>query len=459
MTQFYLESWLKGIIEGNLNKDEEFRRFSGKDSIHSIDRSDVDTYRDFQLQRTLQYAYKKSHFYREQFDSKGLKPVDISGFKDLTKFPLTEPRRLSQSPYRFLCTSQAAVARPCIFVTSGTTGPQKEIFWSHWDLERITDFMAAGIGTVATREDTVQILLLDGRPNSQADLLRRGVAKLGARPVVSGAERSAEEQLRILDTFQSTVVFGYTSQLYRISKELQAFCDLGSKGVKVLFLAGEYLPQARRRELETIWNCRIRTHYGLTEMGLGVAVECDAGNGYHFNEADLLLEIIDPGTGERVNPGDEGELVFTTLTREAMPLIRYRTHDLSRQIEEPCPCGANSLLKIDTVRKRLESIVTLGNGMEMYPTLFDDLLFSIADIIEYRVKLLRYGDKDRLDFTIETRRASEDLLAEINRKLRSEPIIAKNRASGSMIEPQVELVGMGILKTADRAKKMIVDCR
>ena len=260
MAPFYLESWLRGIIEENFHTDSEFRRFSGKSRIHPITRSDVEAYRDFHLNRTLQYAYQNSYFYRKQFDSKGLKPSDIAGFEDLKKLPLTEPRHLAHSPYRFLCTSQAAVARPCIFVTSGTTGPKKEVFWSKWDLERITDFMAAGIGTVATRDDIVQILLPDGRPNSQADLLRKGVAKLGAKPIVSGGDRSALEQLRVLDTFHSTVVFGYTSQLYRISKELQPDCDLKSRGVKFLFLAGEYLPVARRRELETIWNCRVRTH-------------------------------------------------------------------------------------------------------------------------------------------------------------------------------------------------------
>jgi len=459
MPAFYLESWLHDIIEYNLKTDERFRRFSGSPPTGPLTRSHVETYRDFHLQHMLHYTHANSHFYRELFDSNRLKPADITGFKDLVKFPLTEPRHLAQHPYRFLCTSQAEVARPCIFITSGTTGPRKEVFWSQRDLDGITDFMAAGIGTVATADDTVQILLLDGRPNSQADLLCQGVHKFGARAVVSGAEADAEKQLEILSKSRSTVLFGYTGQLYRISKELQAGHDLRSKGVKVLFLAGEYLPEARRRELEAIWNCKVHTHYGLTEMGLGVAVECDAGDGYHFNEADLLLEIIDPGTGERVEPGEEGELVFTTLTREAMPLIRYRTHDLSRLIEGPCPCGAAGLLKFGAVRKRLESIVTLQNGAVMYPTLFDDLLFSIEGIIDYRVRLQRDENRDRLNFEIETARGGEDLMAEINRTLQSAPVIESNRYNGSMSEPRVELVRLGTFKTADRAKKMIVDCR
>jgi phenylacetate-CoA ligase len=455
----YLESWLHGIIEDNLNADSAFRRFLGKDRLHHATRADVEAYSDFQLHRTLQYAFEKSDFYREQFEKNRLKPADISGFKDLVKFPLTEPDHLAQFPYRFLCTSQADVVRPCIFVTSGTTGPQKQVFWTQYDLENITDFMAAGISSVASRDDTIQILLLDGRPNSQADLLCQGVKKMGAHPVVTGVQPGAQEQLRILEDVHSTVVFGYASQLYRISKELQLKNKLQSKGVRILFLAGEYLPVSRRRELEAIWNCSVHTHYGLTEMGLGVAIECNARNGYHFNEADLLLEIIDPHTGERVKQGDEGELVFTTLTREAMPLIRYRTHDISRVLPQPCPCGATSLLKIDAVRKRLESIVTLGNGAEMYPALFDDLLFDIPDVIDYEVKFQRHEEKDRLDFKIEIARERRSILMEIDRKLCSSPLIAENTADGNMSVPQVELVPMGTLKTADRAKKMIVEIR
>ena len=459
VSAIYLESWLHSIIEGNLHADSGFRRFLGRDRLHHATRADVEAYRDFQLQRTLQYAFEKSNFYREQFDKNRLKPADISGFDDLVKFPLTEPGLLAQFPYRFLCTSQADVVRPCIFVTSGTTGPQKQVFWTQYDIENITDFMAAGIRSVASRNDTVQILLLDGRPNSQADLLYRGVKKMGAKPVVTGVQPGAQEQLRILEDAHSTVLFGYTGQLYRISKELQPKNRLRAKGVRVLFLAGEYLPTARRRELETIWNCRVHTHYGLTEMGLGVAIECSARNGYHFNEADLLLEIIDPRTAERVKPGEEGELVFTTLTREAMPLIRYRTHDISRLLPGSCSCGATSLLKIDAVRKRLESIVTLGNGAEMYPALFDDLLFSIPDVIDYEVKFLRHEKKDRLDFKIEIARERRNILMEIDRKIRSSPAIAENTADGNMSPPQVELVSMGALATAGRAKKMIVEIR
>jgi phenylacetate-CoA ligase len=455
----YIEYWLHKILKTLFKSDAAYRHFTRKNSLDRIARADVETYQIYRLRRILQYAYENSSFYLELFRSAGLKPEDIRNPGDLPKLPLTEPRHLSEVPYRFLCTSQAEIARPYTFVTSGTTGPQKKVFWTSGDLERIIDFMAAGIGTVATKKDVVQIILPDGRPNSQAELLYKGVKKFGATPVVSDVDLDARGFLSAIEQFHSTVIFGYTRSLFRLSKELQLQKDVSGKGIKILFLAAEYLPDAMRNDLEQIWNCRVHTHYGLTEMGLGVAVECSAMNGYHFNEADLLVEIINPRTGEPAGKGEEGELVFTTLNNEAMPLIRYRTHDISRLIEESCPCGAATLLKIDKVKKRLESIIAIGDGYEMYPALFDDVLFEVPGLIDYQVLVTGEGNRDRLDFKIEMIEEREDRISEIKLKLLSAPIIAKNIAAGKMVEPRIETVAWGALKTVGRAKKMIVDRR
>jgi phenylacetate-coenzyme A ligase PaaK-like adenylate-forming protein len=185
-------------------------------------------------------------------------------------------------------------------------------------------------------------------------------------------------------------------------------------------------------------------------MGLGVAVECDAHDGYHFNEADLLLEVIDPVTGNPVEAGHQGELVFTTLTRKAMPLIRYRTHDISRIIQEPCPCGASTLLRIDQVKKRLESIVHLSSGEEIYPALIDDALSGIPGILDYRVTLSRKKDRDCLEFDIELAEHNPELPAEIESKLKR------------LMKPadlKLELLPEGALKSTGTAKRMIIDRR
>jgi phenylacetate-CoA ligase len=454
-----LESWIHSVIQLNWQNDAEFRHFTCKDPLDIPARSDVEAYQLFRLNRALRRCRDNSSFYRELFRTACAPAEDIRDLHDLAKFPFTEPCYLSESPYRFLCTSQAEIARPYAFITSGTTGPQKKIFWTQNDLDRITSFMSAGIGTVASPGDNVLILLPDGKPNSQADLLRQGVLKLGATPFVAGAELTANEFLAAVDASRCKVIFGYTRKIFRLSKELEIQHDLRKKGVEVLFLAAEYLPQGMRQQLKRIWNCDIRTHYGLTEMGLGVAVECEAQNGYHFNEADLLLEVVNPKTGNPQPAGEEGELVFTTLNREAMPLIRYRTHDLSRLILEPCPCCQGSLLKIDVIRKRLESIATIGGADEIYPALFDDALFEIPGLMDYVVMVTQKSGLDHLAFKIEMAAEQTGMIAEIRRKLLSTPVIAKNLAIQKMVEPGIELVRCGGLQSVGRAKKMIVDRR
>ena len=319
--------------------------------------------------------------------------------------------------------------------------------------------MSAGIGTVANPGDTVLILLPDGKPNSQADLLRQGVLKLGATPVVAGPDLTAAELLAAIEKSGCRVIFGYTRKMFRLSKELERRHDLREKGVEVLFLAAEYLPHGMRRQLRRIWDCDIRTHYGLTEMGLGVAVECEAQDGYHFNEADLLLEVVHPETGAPVPAGQEGELVFTTLAREAMPLIRYRTHDLSRLIHQPCPCGQRSLLKIDTVKKRLESTAVIGDGDEIYPALFDDALFEAPGLVDYQVVVTQENGKDHLHFRVEMIPEQAESISEIGKILTSFPLIEKNLSGKSMSRPGIELVPYGGLQSVGRAKKMIIDRR
>lgn len=443
----YMEEWLHRIIR------------AGFGAAGKIGRADIDSYRLYRLRDTVAYASRMSSFYRDLFHAYGIRPDDISSFEDLTKIPLTAPEDVAATPYRFLCVSQSEVARPYTFVTTGTTGPQKKIFWSNGDLDRIVDFMAAGIGTVAEPGTAVYILLADGRPFSQADLLSRGVSRIGAVPVVGQIDLDAEQHRRNILDSHASVVFGYTSRLFRMSRELQEKGGIKDLGVKVLFLAGEYVSPSMRRELQSLWNCSIRTHYGLTEMGLGVAVECEAGDGYHFNEADLLLEVVDPKTGKPVEPGAEGELVFTTLTREAMPLIRYRTHDISRIVTSPCPCGAATLLKIGHVRKRLETIVTLDSGAGIYPAFFDDVLFGVDGLVDYQLLVTRHGGKERLEFRIEMSGTSPDAVSTIRTKLLAVPEIAEGVTGGKMAAPSVELVPSGSLSRVERAKKLIIDRR
>ena len=459
METIFLEQWLHNIIRQKVKEAPEYRQFVGKESIDRVTRADIDRYHLFKLRKILTYAYEKSTFYRELFNNRGIKVDDISSLDNIANIPLTNPADIAQHPYQFACVSLGEIERATTFTSSGTTGPQKRVFCTESDLEMMTDFMGAGMRSVATEGDVVQIMLPSARPNDQADLLAKGVGKMGGLPVISGTTPSPEEQLRIIDEAHSAVLFASVSRIYRITQETRHNHDLKGKGVKALFVTSEYLSESMRRQLRDAWNCDVHTHYGLTEMGLGVAVECHAHNGYHFNEADLLVEVVDPETGAVLTNDDEGELVFTTLTREAMPLIRYRTRDISRLLSRPCECGASTLKKIAKVTRRREGIVKIGEGDEIYPAMFDELIFSIPDVIDYQLTLGKEGGRDILLFKAEVTRESQDIGEAISKVVLSHRLIRKNVDANRMALPKVELASQGTLKRMTRAKKLIVDER
>ena len=423
----------------------------------ALTRMDVNRYHFYKLQATLRYAAANSSFYRELFRESGVVPEDIRDLADIEKLPFTEPEHVAASPFRFLCLSRSEIARVHSFVTSGTTGPKKKIFWTESDLGRIVRFLSTGIGTVAGRGDVVNVWLPMGLPYGQSDLLSRGVKKIGARPVVAPMDISSEDHLRLIRESRVTIIFGSARRIIRLTRELEGSYDLSGLGVHTLFLTAEYLPECMRACLQKTWNCRISTHYGLTEMGLGVAVECEAGDGYHFNEADLLVEIVDPETGRQSASGDEGELVFTTLTREAMPLIRYRTRDISRLITTSCSCGADALEKFAAVEKRMDAIMRIAGGVEIYPALFDCALMDMPGFIDWYAFFDRQHDDGRgvLRFCVELIEPDNSKIPEIEKRLLAIPALAENIQKGAMIKPLIELAASGELLDTGTRKRLI----
>jgi phenylacetate-coenzyme A ligase PaaK-like adenylate-forming protein len=169
--------------------------------------------------------------------------------------------------------------------------------------------------------------------------------------------------------------------------------------IKSVLLSADYAPAALVDELRRAWQCRVFGHYGSTEMGFGGGVECEAFAGYHLREADLLFEIVDPASGRSLPDGELGEIVFTTLPREAMPLIRYRTGDLSRFLPHACPCGT-MLRRLEKVRGKVHDMVSLRTGDWLSIVDLDEVLFALPGIVNYKALLIRAGDADRFELVI-----------------------------------------------------------
>ncbi len=457
LERIYLEEWLHSKIRYEVLTNPDFRAFTGGGLPERLTRADIERYHLFRLKKLLSYVSENSSFYRDLFDKNHIRPSDIVSLADLTKIPFTDQTDLARNPNRFLCGSHGDIARVTTFTTSGTTGPEKRVYCTNQDIESIIEFMGAGMRTVTEKEDVVQIMLPSGRLSNQADLLDRGVLKIGAKAVKAGLNLTSEEQLELIKKHGTTVIFGVASPVYRMTQELKDLHAIDKLGVKTVFLTS-FLADTQKEHLRRFWNCDVHSHYGLTEMGLAVAVECHAHDGYHFNEADLLLEIIDPKTGRVLDEG-EGELVFTTITRQGTPLIRYRTNDIARVIQKPCPCGAATLRRFGPVKRRLELIVQLAGGYLIYPSLFDEVLYALTDVVDYDLRVTGAGGRERLHFTVETTGQDQDIHDRVRRLLFSEPALRPLFAGNTMDEPEIAVVPPGGILQMGRAKKKIIDER
>lgn len=306
------------------------------------------------LRRVLRHAAGNSRFYARLLRGHYL---DVSGPEELARLPFTRPEDLARWE-DFLCVSRGAVERMVTLRTSGTTGAPKRLAFTEADLARTRQFFAVGMrGLVGPGQRLVVLLPGAERPDGVADLLRQaleadGVEVLALPPELSRGSAAAPwgaAAARQLAQLRPHCVVAAPAQLARL---LPQFPDTGPSGLAGILSSAEPLPPGLARVLRERWGCRTLDHYGLTETGYGCAVECPAHDGYHLRALDVYVEIV-AMTGDRVlPPGEEGEVVITTLQREAMPLVRYRTGDVASLLPGPCACGS-PLPRLGPVRGRI----------------------------------------------------------------------------------------------------------
>lgn len=302
------------------------------------------------LRRQLRYVRARSRFYGRHFHNA---PEDVASLEALADFPFTTARDLTRWQ-DFLCVSQDAVERMVTLRTSGTTGPPKRLAFSRADLDATCRFFRVGMGQLARRGERVLVLWPGAqRPHGVGALLREALARDGIE-VMAGEPCVTEDTLRReLADFQPQVMVAAPSQLAVLATFLVHEQKTGRKTtLRGALSSAESLPPRLARTLRE--DCGITTldHYGLTESGYGGGVQCPAQDGYHLRELDVFVEIVDVESGSPLPEGQEGEIVITTLAREAMPLIRYKTGDVAVLISGPCRCGS-PLRRLSSIRGRL----------------------------------------------------------------------------------------------------------
>ena len=389
-----LENWIKRKI--------------GLRETDRLTREILSRYQWRKLKETLDFAAANSRFYREHLSGRFLD-------QDFASLPFTTADDLCDRSLEFLCVSQSDVSS--VFTVQTWEVKPKRLYFTDSDLELTVDFFHHGMSGIVEPGQRVLILMPGERPGSVGELLVQALSRMDVEGIVHGLVQDPGLAIEDIVTKRVDGLVGIPIQVLSIVRHRDG--DRIPPGlIKHVLLSSDYVPQAVVDELAKAWHGLVFEHYGTTEMGFGGGVHCQAHEGYHLREADLLFEIIDPGTGRPMPDGETGEVVFTTLTRKAMPLIRYRTGDLARFISEPCPCGT-MLKRLDKIRGRLKGSVVLSGDYQISISDLDEAVFAVPGVMDYQAEVYSKEGKAHLRLKVHARtQDAQEAVWEALRRLR-----------------------------------------
>jgi len=448
--------FIEARMRKNVSNSEQMYRFLSGRLVQRY----FGKYKLLKLKKTVKYCYDRSPYYHEQLKNNNCRPEDIKSFSDMIKIPFTDSDDL-QKPEQFLCTSPSEIIK--IFSSSGTTGNPKKISFTRNDILRQASGIADGVSLLYGIDNTDAIRITYDQGYGMSDwgvryILENVFQYLGATSVVTGCRLPADQEYELMKSHKISVLMGTPSYINALSTQLRSSFDLKSLNIKCILLGTEPLPSAIRKNIEEIWHTNVYQGYGSTEMGTSLAGECKEKNGMHITESDFHVEIVDPKTNEPLEDGEVGELIVTTLSRDGMPLLRYRTHDLGFIMPERCPCSLP--FKKIKVKGRTDEIITIGSGDKLLTTIFDDLLFSIPSVDNYRITIERFENIDHLTVIVETKHSGSILKSKIEQMLMTIPEIRNGiLESKTIMIPTIRLVKPNTIKKATLKAKRIMDKR
>ncbi len=383
------------------------------------------------LRKVVQYCYENVPMYKKRFDEKGLKPEDIKGLKDLHKIPFTVKDDLRDHyPYGILARPLSQIVR--FHSSSGTTGIPTVVAYTKKDIETWSRIMARGLVCAGgTPEDIIQVAYGYGLFTGGLGL-HFGCEELGAATIpAAGGMTPTKKQLTILKDMKSTIICCTPSYALYLAEEAKKEGLDPEKDfyLRLGILGAEPWSEATRKKIEKALDMKAMDIFGLSEIwGPGVGMECEYQDGLHIWADHFIMEVIDPETGEVLPPGEKGELVFTTLTREAMPLLRYRTRDISVVSEEPCRCGRTHP-RMMRIMGRSDDMLII-RGVNVFPSQVEHVLMKIPgigdnyqiivdrdilDTLKVKVEVTEETFSDKMkDMVALQRRVQEELAAVLN---------------------------------------------
>lgn len=405
------------------------------------------------LQATVAWVYERVPHYKQALDAGGLRPRDIRGLDDLRKLPFTDKTTLRDTyPFGLFAVGLDDVVR--IHSSSGTTGKPIVVGYTKGDIATWTELTArvasaAGVGG----SDRAQMAFGYGMFTGGFGM-HYGLERVGAT-VIPASAGNTERHLMMMRDFGTTVLVSTPSYaLYMAEVGERMGVDFSALPLRLGLFGAEPCTDAARREIEEKLCIDATDNYGLSEViGPGVSGECEARAGLHVNEDHFLLEIVDPATGEALPDGSEGELVITSLTKEAFPVLRYRTHDITRLHTERCECG-RTLARMEKVRTRTDDMLII-RGVNVFPSQIEDVLFKIEGVRpHYLIVVDRKHGLDDIEVRIEVaEEVFSDIMADMVAFIRH---VGERLHAVLGLNVKVTLVEPGTIeRTAGKAKKVL----
>jgi len=399
----------------------------------------------------------RAPFYKERLAKAGIKNEDdIKSLNDLKKIPFTTKNDLRDGfPYGFLSIPKEEVVR--LHASSGTTGTPTTIYFNRDDIKQWANYMARCIyGTGCNKSDVFQNMITYGLFTGGLGM-HQGGEEVGMLVIPAGAGNTAR-QFKMMQDYGTTVLHATPSFLLHLETKMkEAGVSRESLKIKRAFAGAEPYSEDTRRRIEALLKVDVYNSYGLSEMnGPGVAFECQCKSGLHIWEDGYIAEIIDPDTLEPVKEGETGELVLTILCREATPILRYRTRDLTAFYTEPCECGRTHR-RLHRITGRSDDMLII-NGVNVFPSQIEEVIMGMKEVgNNYLIVVEKDGALDRL--TVKTE-VSGDTFMDDSRLLNAlkEKIMATLQASIS-IRPKVELHESGSLPISEGKAVRVKDTR
>lgn len=329
-----------------------------QEQVNTLDRKTIEAIQLEKLNRLLKREKERAGFYQAL-------PARLDSLDELSSLPFTTAEDLAAKPGGLLLTSQSRVSRVISETTSGTTGAAKRVFYTEGDLENTVRLYVAGLGELIFPGSVTMICFPFSGPNGLGELIAEAVTRLGARPLRLGNALRYGEYRSVMDQERPDTFVGMPVQLLSLLR----VCGRGS--LRRALVSGDACPDTVIGACEELLGSRLFPHYGSREMGMAGAITCPAHAGMHLREHCVIAEIVD-AQGKTLPHGEWGELVITTVGMEALPLIRYRTGDLTRILPGPCSCGSETI-RLDRIRRR-DDVCIAG---------LDEALFAIPTLADY----------------------------------------------------------------------------